>query len=216
MANLLSAWKESYMPTAKIKRADGRYQVSVTVGRKPDGSREQKYFYGETQAKAKAKRDKWLEERKKQLDPTRDAVPVKSWAERWLSVYATGGYSAQQGHRSHVALINEHLGKKVLAKVVHADIQEFAKSCAGFSKSYVLKIKRDLSSIFDTAIANHLIEKSPCDKIKWEHAGEEGGRFLESWERDLIRENWQVQSAGVWAMLMLYAGLRPGEALALS
>lgn len=31
----------------------------------------------------------------------------------------------------------------------------------------------------------------------------------------LITDNWRVHSSGIWAMMMLYAGLRPSEAFAL-
>jgi integrase len=39
--------------------------------------------------------------------------------------------------------------------------------------------------------------------------------MLEKWEIAHISTNWQEYRAGRWAMLMLYAGLRRGEALAL-
>ena len=40
------------MLTKKAKRADGRYQVSATVGHDEHGIAIRKYFYGETQKEA--------------------------------------------------------------------------------------------------------------------------------------------------------------------
>ena len=42
------------MLTKKAKRADGRYQVSATVGHDEHGIAIRKYFYGETQKEAVA------------------------------------------------------------------------------------------------------------------------------------------------------------------
>ena len=46
--------------------------------------------------------------------------------------------------------------------------------------------------------------------------GYTGHRALEKWEIGIITENWSEHRAGVWAMLMLYAGLRRGELIALA
>ena len=48
------------MPPKKVKRADGRYQVSIVTGRTEAGKPVKKYFYGKTQKEANQKRDEYL------------------------------------------------------------------------------------------------------------------------------------------------------------
>ena len=49
------------MPPKKVKRADGLYQVTATVGFDENGKRLRKVFYGKTQKEAAQKRDEYLE-----------------------------------------------------------------------------------------------------------------------------------------------------------
>lgn len=195
------------------KRSDGRYQVSVSLGRDPDtGKRIQKCFYGDTLRAAKAKRKAWQESQDKPAPDT--AKTVSEWVEEWLEVYATGGYSMQQSHESQLKILTKALGAKPISEVLPADIQRLAKACAKYSKSYVTKLRRDIHGVFKAALENGIILKNPCDTVKWDHSGEGTHRALDQWERDLITQNWHRHPAGVWAMLMMYAGHRPGEALA--
>ena len=48
------------MPPKKVKRADGRYQVSIVTGRTEAGKPVKKYFYGKTQKEANQKRDEYV------------------------------------------------------------------------------------------------------------------------------------------------------------
>ena len=44
------------MPPKKSKRIDGRYQTTLTIGYNEEGKPIKKYFYGETQKEAAAKK----------------------------------------------------------------------------------------------------------------------------------------------------------------
>ena len=59
-----------------------------------------------------------------------------------------------------------------------------------------------------------MISANPCAGVTWKHAGGGTHRFLDGWEISMITEHYAEHFAGMWAMLMLYAGLRRGEALA--
>lgn len=197
----------------KAKRSDGRYQVKASLGYDENGKRIQKIFYGSTQKEAMEKKNAYLESIKQ---PTIDSdITVAEWAEKWLSAYASGGYSSQQNHKSNVKKIVEAMGKMRVADVKQVDIKSFAKKYEGHSKSFVAKLRYDTQNIFKTARQNNLITSNPCDDVKWENAGEGSHRAIEDWERKLITDYWFVSNAGTWAMLMLYAGMRPGEALSL-
>lgn len=201
------------MPSKKAKRADGRYTAYISLGYDENGKRLRKAFYGATQREALEKKEAYL--KSVQQNVLTENVTVSEWADKWLSAYASGGYSMQKIHEDNVRKIQAHMGGMRISDVRQYHIKEFAKKFEGYSKSFVSKLRYDTQNIFKTARQNHLISVNPCEDVKWEHAGSGSHRALEEWERKLITDYWFVSAAGTWAMLMLYAGMRPGEALSL-
>lgn len=204
------------MPTKKAKRADGRYQVSATVGHDERGIAIRKYFYGETQKEAVAKKNAYLQS----SGITKDArsMSLSRWIEEWKRVYVTGGYRNRENSCSILNVFEREMNfkaKRSIAEIKPADIQRFANSKSSCSKSHVSKVRRTIQSLFDTAKDNGYIAASPCQGIVW--VGERTGfRESVSAEMDsLILNNWRVHPAGIWAMFVRYAGLRPSEAFAL-
>lgn len=197
----------------KAKRDDGRYAVYLSLGYDQNGKRIRKAFYGSTQREANDKKEAYL--KSLEADSVREDVTVAEWADKWLATYASGGHSSQENHKANVKKIKEHFGKTKLSDVKQYHIKEFAKKYEKYSKSFVSKLRYDTQNVFKTARQNHLIAINPCEDVKWENAGEGSHRAIDDWERKLITDYWFVSNAGTWAMLMLYAGMRPGEALSL-
>lgn len=196
------------MPKQKIsRRADGRIQKSKMIGGK------RRYFYGETVKEVDAKIAAAIKEAESGVRPC--DYTVAQWCEKWLEVYASKGYSVMATHKNVVAKLQDFLGNKQLNTVAHADIQIFANRCTGYAYKTVIKIKCDVNAIFRTAAQNGLIAKNPTEKIDWPYKYNGTHRALEEWERELITQNWHVHNIGIMAMIMLYAGLRRGEAIAL-
>ena len=207
-------------PASKPKRPknalpDGRRRIRVDVGTDADGNRIRKAFTGKTLAECRAKRDAWLADQARQQER---AAPksVRDWALTWRDVYGSGaGYSQNRTVEIDVRRLCEHLGALPLADVRQVHIQTYAQSVAHYAKSTVQKIKATTNRIFAAAVANGYILRNPCDGVRWQNAGEGTHRFLEPWEIATITAHWKDHHAGLWALLMLYAGLRRGEALAL-
>lgn len=201
---------------AKSKRADGRYQVSVDLGRDATGKRQRKYFYGDTQREANAKKNAFLRAQEAGFVAD-DKLLVGEWLDKWESVYMTGGYSSQEMKKINLKKLRAAFGDERLASVTKSDVQLFANSVSGYSDSMVSKIKGLTNRVFSDAFADRLIPRLPTDGVKWAGSGSGTHRALEAWERDMIRRHWHAHpQVGIWAMLMLYAGLRRGEALALT
>jgi len=198
---------------------DGRKRVRALIGVDPEtGKKIYKAFYGKTLRECNEKRDAFLAQREAAaVDPASDpAQPVAAWAERWLAVYGqSGGHSARTTRAQNVAKLSAALGDLPLRDVRQLHVQTFASGLAAYSKSTVLKIKQTTQQIFRAAVRNDLIRRDPTDGVVWQHAGEGTHRYLEAWEIRLITSSARQHHAGTWAMLMLYAGLRRGEALAL-
>lgn len=95
------------------------------------------------------------------------------------------------------------------------DIARFAQSISGMSYSTVKKTKWITNRIFQDAVQNRLITNNPCIGVRWEYGSKGTHRALTASERKFIVDWHRVHRAGLWALLMLFAGLRRGEALAL-
>lgn len=204
---------------AKAKRADGRYQVTVSIGIDPEtGKRKQKCFFGQTQKEAKAKRDEWLKHNVE--NSTQSMVSgvftISGWADKWLRIYGQGNYSVRTTNALIVKKLKKAIGLRRLDEVKKSDIQLIANAVKDRSFSLTKKMSGTINRIFADAVSDGLISANPCAGVAWTYATKGTHRALEPWERDLIRNNWkEYRRVGTWAMIMLYAGLRRGEALAL-
>lgn len=83
------------------------------------------------------------------------------------------------------------------------------------STSSMKKIKQTAVRIMDVAIESDLIIKNPFSKVVVPLIESEERRALTEEEIELITRNWNGHRFGHAAMIMLYAGLRRGELLAL-
>lgn len=201
---------------AMKKRSDGRYQVSVQVGFNPEtGKPQRKVFYGDTQREAKAKRDEFLKNRAIGLKQDRK-LTVAEWATKWLAVYGTGGYSTTRSNELAVRRLIAFMGDAALTDIVKSDVQRFADTVRDMSFSSVKKIQMAVQNIFREAVADRLILFDPTLKVDWSYASKGSHRALAEWEVDLITQHWREHRFGLLVMLMLYAGLRRGEVLALT
>ena len=196
---------------------DGRKRIRIDVGIDPaTGKRIRKTFVGKTLKECNAKKDAWLADEKKRAIGIDPGMRVFAWIDQWLDTYGqSAGYSANRTREGHAKKISSAVGNLLLTDVKQAHIQAFANSMAVYSKSEVNKLRYTTQSIFSRAVDNGLIAKNPCDGVKWKNSGEGTHRYLERWEISTITKNCTAHFAGTWAMVMLYAGLRRGEALAL-
>lgn len=144
------------------------------------------------------------------------ALTVGAWVETWLETYGqNAGYSANATNGYNCAKIKAALGAMPIDQVREAHIQRLANAYANRSKSFVTKLRVTVNAIFSRAVGNCLIDRNPCEGVKWNSVGEGTHRALDAWEVAHIAANWREHRAGLWAMLMLYAGLRRGELVAL-
>lgn len=201
------------MPKKTEKRTDGRYAVYLSLGFDENGKRIRKAFYGKTQKEANAKKKAYLDG---QIVVTRDHVTLEEWSVEWLEVYLKGGQKHKEVIESILNVFVDFIGKKkTMDSVQPRQIQAYAKHIADHSKSYCDKARRTITALFSTASDNGFCPQNPVDGVVWDYVKNGTHKALEPNLRALVTNNWFIHNAGVWAMLMLYAGLRPSEALAL-
>lgn len=195
------------------KTADGRYRSKVYLG---DG----KYKY--LSASSNKELAEKVNEVKLMLGKGLDISAAErdtfgDWAERWLKLKKTE-ISAKR-YNSYAAAVKRFalISNMPIAKIRAVDIQDIISDCAesGLAKQTLTLYKSTCSQIFKLAIENRVIEFNPAEYIKIPKAApQETKRALTAEERQWIEETpHRAQRA---AMIMLYAGLRRGELIALT
>lgn len=206
----------------KIKRADGRYSVQVYLGKDADGKRKYKAFYGSTQKEAAAKAEEYRAALGRGMDPERqretfgtllDALIAAKRAQgvrpKTLEIYASA--------KKHYAALTP----RPAAELRSGDFQSVLNTLADWHDGRAPLSHRSLCAFYDIAKASYaqaipeILLYNPLERVIIP-AGAPAQQRLpiteaqQAWVRDTPH---RAQRA---AMLMLYAGLRRGEACALT
>ena len=195
------------MPKPSLtKRADGRYRVKY----------QGKQFYGNTQKEAYAKRDEYRRMLEAGIKAEADGLNVKAYAFRWVSTYKA--HLTPAAYDVHVRILNRfvsyrRIGERAMKDIDTIDIQGFYNEYAGMSHSTLCDVRDTIKGLFKFALADRVIQYDPTIKATLPKGARGTHRIITVRERELIsRTQHKLRPA---AMVMLYAGLRRGEALAL-
>ena len=195
-----------------------RYCIRVDVGTDPEtGNRIRKPFYGKTKREAREKAEEYRAAQRKGIDYAQAQATLADWIDRWCSVYGQrAGWSQNRRVAIDCRLLKDALGHMPLNDIRPIHLQEYADARSVCAASTVSKTRGTVNQIFGDAVANRVLTFNPAEGVRWSSAGSGTHRMLDKWEIALITKYWSAHRTGVWAMLMLYAGLRRGEALALT
>lgn len=195
-----------------------RYCIRIDVGTDPQtGKRIRKPFYGKTKREAREKAEAYRAANRNGIDIIQAEDTLASWIDKWFAVYGQrAGWSQNRRVSIDCELLKDALGNMPLKAVRPIHLQEYADARSVCSASTVSKTRGTINQIFGDAVANRVLTFNPAEGVRWSSAGSGTHRMLEKWEIALITRHWSAHRTGVWAMLMLYAGLRRGEALALT
>ncbi|MDD3029832.1 MAG: site-specific integrase [Alphaproteobacteria bacterium] len=201
----------------KGQRKDGLIAVYGDYGRRPDGSRDRKTFYGHTWEEADAQRKAYAEERKLGAPFGSDKITVSEWCDEWFSNYKPKVKGTNRvSYNAYIARLKNDLGFALVRDVLHIHLQASLNKMSGMSMSSITKYKMVLQQVFARARQNKIIRDDPSEMLEIPEGTEGEHRALERWEADFIVEHWSEYRTGLWIMLMLLAGLRRGEMSALS
>lgn len=199
------------------KRSDGRYARQVYLGRDGSGARKYKTFYASTQKEADRLASEFKAALGRGLDPTAGPRTVKDLLDNLIAVKQAQGVGAAwlQTMRIYAARLSA-LHLIPADKVRTADVQRVLNALAdeGLAHKTLIDISSVLKAAFTLAIPE-IVQYNPCDKLivpagkpKQERGWLDAER--QAWVRDTPHK---AQRA---AMLMMYSGLRRGEATALT
>ena len=211
------------MPRKQNKRrSDGRIAVQVYLGT-VDGKRKYKTVYGNTQKEADEAALQIKLAMRKGIDVTAERDTFGDWARRWMKYKeADISFSQRQSYESylkHLAPLYDRRVSDIKTYDIQDIIDDLAKQNAHTGRPTAKKtlgdIKVTASQVFRLAITNRVIDYNPADAvIVPKSAPQEHRRALTEEEQGwIINTPHKMQLA---AMIMMYAGLRRGELLALT
>lgn len=208
---------------SNTRRTDGRIAVQVYLGM-ADGKRKYKTVYGRTQKEANQKADELKISLNKGIDIIAQKETFEAWAERWYTIKKRDiGHAQQDAYRGYLSHIYRYVGKMSLKDIKLADLQlcitELAERNPTTGKPTAKRtlngIKQTMAQVFRFCIENGIIEKNISEFIKVpKTAPAESRRAITEEERQWILNTEHRMKTS--AMIMLYAGLRRGEVLALN
>ena len=206
----------------KGQRKDKLIQVSKSFGRKPNGKRDTKVFYGKTLKEACAKRDAYIEERDAGMELADVDITVSQWIERWYALYKSNlktqnrtTYESATNRLNNTLIKSKRIGDFRMRDIREAHLQKALSDVEGMSDSLISKYKIIIQQVFAKAKKNKIIRDNPAEDLEAPEGTSGTHSALQRWEADCIMQNYAAHRSGLWAMVMMLAGLRPGELYAL-
>lgn len=145
-------------------------------------------------------------------------MTVKRWAKEWAETYKKGNVDLDtyDDYVRRATRIAAEIGDELqLLEVSTVHCQRALNARQGRSGSDIHKEHLVLSSMFEIAFDSGLIHRNPAKGVK-KPAGEFGShRAITELERSHILKVAKTHRAGLWVLLMLHTGLRPGEVIPL-
>lgn len=196
------------MPRQQLaQRADGRY--SCKFG--------DKRFYGNSSTATQKKREDYVKEITLGYCPDLADTKFIDYALIWLKAYrAKCNKKQKRQYETMIKYAAENLGKEYLRMINATDIQLLFNTLEGMSASHIKKFCTTIRSIFRAAVQDGVIVRSPAELAQPPKGTTGEHRCLEKWEQQLIIETYKEHDFGLCAIVMLFAGLRRGEALFLN
>ena len=152
-----------------VKRSDGRYQVSVELGKTTDGKRNRKTFIKKTAREAYAEAQRFNAQRLLGVVDLNDQTTVAQFAHQWLTT--TVAYSCRPAiSNSYHDLIGNYvlplIGTMRLLDVRAMHIEYVLRDIAdkGRRVNTVKNVRRVMSSMFGAAYRNDMISSNPVAK----------------------------------------------------
>ena len=192
----------------KLKqRPDGRY-VAYYKG---------KAFYGKSSDEAIDLRDEYIRN-EKTGENYNNTVSVAEYGIKWLKIaYPAVSKATFTGLAIHLQHLVNRLGDTPVRDVKSLEIKEvYSTEYKEASNSYIKAAKNLYCALFDSAVADGICRTNPARATK-PHKGKEGGhRAITDQERKWINTYCHDHRAYPAVITMLYAGIRPQEAKALT
>ena len=200
------------------KRNDGLYQRYVTIGRKSNGKMQRKAIYARTQKELENKVSEYKEKLANGMLPIYEKATFGEFAEMLCKDYKP---TISDGVRKqYVSIVNNHLAELKpirLTELRNAHLQTIINRMAmnGYSTKLMSHVKQVASQVLRLAQDNDILVRNVFERVKVPSIEPKKRLPLSEEQIQLVKETFRGHRMGVPVMIMLYAGLRRGELLAL-
>jgi len=201
------------------QRKDGRWEQAVPIGRRPNN----RIIYTHVCAQTKAELKEKVKERAALVDSgvnvQLEMPTVGQWAQKWLETEKSG--KAVKTYKMYLQTIKNHilptLGGWKLDKVRLSDLKSLVnRKSETMSRQTLHVLAITIKQIFRSALENGYISRSPADFLKVTSSAETMKReALTEEEIGILIDAVKDHPYRKLPMLLLFTGLRKGEALAL-
>ena len=146
-------------------------------------------------------------------------MTVNTWFDLWMETYKIPAgltpKSLAMYRQKYDLYIRPRIGTMKLKDVSEVHLQRILNAEAGKSFSHVSKLRLVMKGLFSRAQASHMTLWDPSAMLTLPDTKRGVRRSLTDEERYHVLAVAETHHAGLFIYLMLYAGLRPGEAAAL-
>lgn len=174
---------------------------------------------GKTEAEALEKLTALIEALKEGTPVTNGDALVSVWYQQWKDVYKSQSdltdKSLKLYDEKYKKYIDPAIGTMKLRDVRDIQLQSILNDQAGMSFSHVTKLRMVIQELFRQAYRSRLISFDPSVGLRLPRNTKRSYRSITDEERWHILEVAKYHPSGLWVQLILYSGLRPGEAAAL-
>ena len=200
----------------RTKRADGRYQESVQIGRDPEtGKPIRKVFYGKTHAELDERVNAFKAELAAGLKPNH--ITFSEYGAKWFNL--TKQEKAMNTKRMYENVLRNHtniIGDMAVKDIRKSDILLQLNESAGHYPTQEFMLTT-FTQIFDCAIDDEIILRNPTRNIKLpSEPPKQERRQLTRFELDCIAAADLNPEERCYTSLLLYTGMRRCEIFALT
>lgn len=177
------------------------------------------YVRAKTEDDAKIKAALKLQSLKDGTKTISKSMTVSAWADEWVDTYKKP--MVNDKHYKDIKniikrFITPAIGPLQLKTIRPVHLQKIMNGTTEHSDSYVSKIYDVIRQIFQEAYRNGLVLSDPAESLKKPSGkGKATRRPITPKERELTLKVAEYHRGGLFVLLMLYCGLRPGEVAAL-
>lgn len=210
-----------------IKRKDGLWQASISLGYQDNGKPKRRTFYGKTRKEAVEKMEEAKQSLKQGTYVEPNKIALGDWIEKWLENYKKPNLKQSTYEGYHITAkthIIPSLGKIPLSKLQANDLQKFyidkltkgrVSDGSGLTTQYVRHMHIIIRGALQQAVKENLIPRNVADATEPPAVKHDKVTFLtEEQLQQFLSEvkNDRLSSAFI---LEIATGLRRGELLGL-
>ncbi len=151
------------------RMASGNWRGQIMDGYTPEGKKNIVSFSAPTKSEAQRMVMEYLETKEAGKLLNRDMPTFKAWAEDWYADYRTQVQpSTYSGYQYTLRILTDHFGEKQLDEINVRQINAFVTELTvqGCSRSKISKCRAMLIQIFNSAVANELLDRNPARNSK--------------------------------------------------